>query len=140
MVEAFSSPMFKQRILDRRKVAAQHTIPAYVAQTAKFDIAMVVGDELLARIEAEVLAEHVESRTQYAKLFVPSSWWQRLKMDHFPGWFVRKWPVKRTPWQAKVQFKRFMHYPDAKIALPEERFGRPIIYEEVHTGDWMQSA
>lgn len=73
----------------------------YVAFTA---------DELAIRIIQSVWGEYVGDLV----VMTPSNWWERLKKDHAPRWFLKRFPVRydTTTYQAAAM------YP--KVTLPDE--------------------
>ncbi len=67
----------------------------------------VMTRNLLTRLNAYVWAEHL------GQMNFPSSWWQHFKRDKMPKWFVKRWPVKVTTYDANRM------YPN--ITIPHEK-------------------
>ena len=88
---------------------------------------------LAHRLEAYVLSNQTvgDTKTVSKTVKVPNTWWQMLKQDYAPAWFVRRFPVieAEIPVEVTVRFERYETYPEANIALPRERFGQPFIFE-----------
>lgn len=45
---------------------------------------------------------------------VPTSWWQMLKRDHAPAWFLKRFPAKCKT----VTIDAKVFYPDLKVSVP----------------------
>ena len=54
------------------------------------------ADSISARFVAEMWGETVEEKKVVVpvKVLVPANWWEQLKEEHAPLWFLRRWPVK----------------------------------------------
>ena len=53
----------------------------------------------------------------------PSNWWQMLKRDHFPQWWLLRWPVKTKKKKCYTKFTiDFQEYWPA-IDIPDEALG-----------------
>jgi len=75
------------------------------------EYAAFTADEMLIRLKAVVLGEHIE--TQAARY--PKDWKEAVKERFFPEWALKRWPVRYT---VKVFDVRVV-YP--MIALPREQ-------------------
>lgn len=58
-------------------------------------------------------------------LSVPRSWWDHVKERFAPAWFLARWPVARTVYQAKAYLPEIFQ----RHAF-EERYG-PVVFEWV---------
>jgi hypothetical protein len=134
---------FTRRILHRVKMQSRTVIPPHIAQTANFEMVSREGEIMLLTLTAEVLRDHVVSETKRAELNIPSSWWQAFKQTYQNDWwlrrFVKRYPVVFTTMICSVHFDRYYNYPEAAIALPEDKFGKFIIYETTSVSDWGRS-
>lgn len=52
----------------------------------------------------------------------PSSWWQMLKKEHFPKWFLKRYPVKYTKTELTIKTL----YPKLKTRIPLDLMG-PVV-------------
>ena len=133
---------FTQRVLQLAKVHANQIIPGHVARTAIFTVEQIAGDMVLG-LSAEVLRDHIVNEIQTVEIEFPASWWQNFKAsrrDKFGWrWFIRRFPIHWETWTKDVRFDRYYDYPDASIQLPEDRFGKFIVYELVKQTDWNKS-
>ena len=50
---------------------------------------------------------------------VPSSWFQMLKKEHAPLWFLKRYPIKYDSIRRKVKVKMSAAYPKLPIAFPK---------------------
>jgi len=127
-------------MLVQLKVGVRMTLPQFVADQARFSMETDhAAERLVAQLRSYVLAEHLVSETQDCTWTFPSSWWQHFKRDswlgrHRPQWMRKRWPVRMTTTAKTITFDRYRTYPDARIALPEDRFGAPVMVEQA--GPW----
>jgi hypothetical protein len=64
-------------------------------------------ESLVVSLQATVLGKGPKEFTcQY-----PESWWQHLKERWFPGWLLRRHPVRYRQWQVKA-YMHFSEIPD----------------------------
>jgi hypothetical protein len=131
---------FTQRILRIVRIGARQIIPAHVANTANFSVQEQIGSDMLLGLTAEVLRDHIVNEIQTVTLEVPATWWQHFKADHRDRFgfrrFIKRFPIRRETWTKNITFDRYYDYPDASIALPEDQFGKFIVYETVNQTDW----
>lgn len=139
---AMSDSEFTQRILRIVRVGASQVIPEHVARTASFSVQEHMGRDMILGLSAEVLRDHIVDEVQTVTLEVPASWWQHFKADHRDRfgfrWFVKRFPILLETWNKEVRFDRYYNYPDARISLPEDNFGKFIVYETSTQTDWNQ--
>lgn len=107
-----------------------------------------MGRALVHRLKAYVLTQHLVGDTFETTVMrqvpvevpyeVPASWWQHFKLQHLPT--VSRWrPVRYRKETAsatavalvpvKVKFDRYAAYPDANIAIRDDRLGKPVLWE-----------
>jgi hypothetical protein len=139
MAEEFTllDPQVVRRVLEMQRVTAASRVPAFIAHTARLDVERAMLDELVYRLSAFVLADKFVDDVYTVTVNVPASWWQHFKRDCLPQWWRNRWPVKEEQIRRRVEFMRYNTYPNASFALPEERFGKPVVYETV-TPLWEQ--
>lgn len=139
---AMSDREFTERILHIVRVGARQIIPEHVARTASFSVQEQMGRDMILGLSAEVLRDHIVNEVQTVTLEVPASWWQHFKADHRDRfgfrWFVKRFPILWETWNKEVRFDRYYDYPDAAISLPEDKFGKYIVYETSTQTDWNQ--
>ena len=84
-------------------------------------VADFIGGKLV-QASFDVLATKIAEDNYKAKFDwqFPSSWWQYLKQDKAPQWFVKRYPVKYTIYKQErlVKFTRMSEYPKANVAIP----------------------
>jgi hypothetical protein len=127
-----------QVVLDRLKVATMGQVQRHLLEDAQFvartaDVAFFEDrftGNLCLSLRALVLGLRREDRERTVHLDVPASWWQHLKRDHTPEWFTRRRPVRYERLTRTITFSVHQTYPNASIALPEDRFGQPVIVHQ----------
>ncbi len=141
------NPMIERRelALQRLRVAVQQRVSAEmatVASTAQFSaIVDDVVDAMVFRLQAQVLAEQLPPQTADHLVRVATTdpryatWWDHFKDTHQNRWWMRwrSWSVRYV--QKPVSVERVVTvnvrdnwtYPRAAIALPEDRFGSPVM-------------
>ena len=131
---------YTQRVLRIVKVGTSQIIPGHVARTAEFTVTEQMGGDMLLGLSAEVMRDHIVNETQTVTLETPATWWQHFKSDHRDRfgfrWLIKKFPIRWETWTKTVTFDRYYDYPDAAISLPEDQFGKFIVYETSIQSDW----
>jgi len=82
--------------------------------------------ELTHRLQAYVLTEKLAG-DEFTYTF-PATWWQHFKRDHLPT-YARWRPVVTT--SVTVDIERKLMYPHANIAIRDDRFGAPVVFERL---------
>lgn len=54
----------------------------------------------------------------------PTSWWQMLKRDHAPKWFLNRFPVKSKT----VTIDAKVFYPNLKISVPQKQSRVTVVF------------
>lgn len=79
---------------------------------------------MLYRIKTYILAEEIDNRTKTVRFSckTTANWWQHFKLQLFPGWLQRKFPVKYADCthKKKVTFRKHATYPRANILFPDK--------------------
>lgn len=73
-------------------------------------------DELIVRLNAHIYGEEMGTHT----FQTPTTWWDHLKQDHAPGWFLKRYPVKYT----KTTLRGTALFPEY---LPPRDIGRDVV-------------
>lgn len=85
--------VIRERVLSRQQFATQMAIPKSLMKFEQMP-EHIYGD-LVYRLSAYIFSE---SMGQYV-VKTPATWWEHLKKDHAPAWFLAMWPVK---WEEKT--------------------------------------
>lgn len=131
-----------RKVLERLRFQSRVGISESVLRSA-VRVEDVMADalgNLTMSLNAVVLADKVADETVTVDRWVTyeafDSWWQHTKAVHFPtlsGWLRR--PPRQSEHRLHVavtfEARRFIGYPDATLAVPDDRFGSPVIYEYV---------
>ena len=135
--ERFAGPdvsIVEQCVLERMHCAASVVVTRLSAPWAS---AAILADQLVYRLEAEVLADRLvgDTKTAHGALFFPASPWQFFKGKHssswWLGWLVRRRPVRNDehPYTATVTFERYATYPYSRLH-PHPDLGRAVLLEQ----------
>lgn len=108
--------------------------------------------QLLYQLRARVLTDDLppqqltkQTRVTYE---VPASTWQMWKKRHAHRWYARRlvdrWPVRYeldpdgrgTNAVCTFDLERWRAYPQAKVQIPEDRFGRPVLFHTIRDLRW----
>jgi hypothetical protein len=92
------------------------------------------AQHLVARLDAEVAAEHLPPRS--FTVYVPdprwATWWDHLKATGAHRWWgravARRWPPRTVDTRVRcdVDVRSYWLYPDTP--LPRSGLGRPVVY------------
>jgi hypothetical protein len=89
-------------------------------------------DHMVFSLRSHMLAEELENRSKVVEFTFefPSSWWQHFKLQVFPKWLQRRFPIKYAHYKynKKVIFKKYAAYPKANIAIPD-KVGELVVYK-----------
>lgn len=124
----------ERRTLALREYASSLKLGRTLVDSLNFDNQEdFLTKELVSRLSVSVLSDHIVDDTYKARYrySVYASWWQHLKADHAPKWFVKRFPVVKTQKSGyvTVKFDRYAEYPKANVALQSNRQ-----FYEVHLG------
>lgn len=102
--------------------------------------AKIAPERLLGQEVVRFTTQLLTGRTidkEYPVVFpFPASWWQHFKLACFPGWLLRRFPVRYGRKKAVVKFSQDILYPKADIMLPPNQFGHYVLWERAWvTGD-----
>ena len=98
----------------------KHSINLAVAECQLTDFSVQelkhYADYSILQLKAAVWAE--EKEKSYKDLHTPATWWDQLKLNHFPRWFLRRFPVRTKT--TRVHFVRQATYPRLQLLLPQD--------------------
>lgn len=116
----------KTIMLERLKYGVFQQIGAFTRATMKFDTRVVdpLCRSMITTLEADVLAHKVDQQQVKRHVSVPESWWQHLKQDHAPAWFLKRRPVKNERQEVVVTVKKWATFPEANFYPPD--LGSPV--------------
>lgn len=135
-------------LVERLAYAVQREFsPSFLAEmdaapeirTAVFEDAL---GSMIVQLRADVLAEKLAEETftvsfkEPVYFFVPTSWWQMLKRNHFPRWWLRRWPHKETHitkfarGTREVSVQQFALFPFSPLRTPEKLRGSRVVRYE----------
>lgn len=135
-------------VLDRLPYAVSREFaPSFLAEMdALPDIRTAVFEDALGsmvvQLRADILSEKLAEETftisfkEPVYFFMPTSWWQMLKRDHFPKWWLRRWPygekyiTKHARGTRKVSVQQFALFPMSPLRTPEKYRGSHVVRYE----------
>lgn len=108
-----------------RRVAATTVLGRTMLESIRFSVENHPAlDGLVYNLEAEVLSDKIaeDSYTAYFYWKEPATWFQHLKQEHGPAWFLRRFPVRLVHKKAKrtIGFTRWAQYPKANVAIDKK--------------------
>lgn len=83
----------------------------------------VLRGQMIAQLYAYVMATEAQVLNVTFTEEVPADWWQQLKQERAPTWFLRRWPVKMRTREVLRKVKAQAIFPHFNRAWPDE-FGR----------------
>lgn len=104
--------------------------------------------QLKARVLADDLPPEQFTARHHVRYEVPASTWQMWKKRHAHRWYARRlvarWPVRYEPdpdfrgTDAVCTFnlERWRAYPRARVHLPQDRFGAPVLVHAIRDLRW----
>lgn len=130
-----SQPLPETVLLERVKYMMGQSVNRRVWEDVKVatSVDWLAGD-LLLRFEKIMLAEEVLSSEVDVPVPVPKTWWQHLKRDHFPGWYLDRWPVRLTDRWIHIDLAALAVFPEANIKTPPSMRGDR--FYQYYRGDW----
>lgn len=119
---------FKEIVLERIRFMLAQRVTAGYMERIKVDVDMdwLLGD-MVIRFEKELLGEIVGTQEHTVMVDVPSSWWQHLKEDHFPQWYVRRWPVLHKTRRVVIDLTTIGAFSDEMFQTPEKYRGKIVL-------------
>lgn len=128
-----------QMFWNRHKESFRLANLTLMAHDDPVDLVRAKRIEFEAHVLSHRIAEATQSTTVTMGLDFPTSPWQFFKQRHadswWLGWLVRHRPVRthRTTKSKKVTLTvdRFHEFPEARVVVPREYFGKPYLYDAV---------
>ena len=86
----------------------------------------------LLTIDSAIWSETLDHQEKTVEFHWPATWFQHLKMSHFPQWFIRKYPVRMQKETRLVTFETKAVYPNLpeKYTGGKENYG-PVILKNI---------
>lgn len=101
-------------MIDGIELAAAKDLQLHVENRIDYLGTQIVADwkELAHKI-------HEDKETAYWYKKFPATWWQMLKKDKAPKWFVQRYPVQYRQYKSRrtVTFTRYATYPMANMKI-----------------------
>lgn len=120
-IPKMSEEQFSKVVLKRIKQVAKMSFGSSVLE--EMDLRSIrdhMTDSIIFALRTSVMAETLSDREKEVVFEYPSSWWQWLKKDKFPQWFLKRFPVQYTKTSEKVRFEEIALYPNLALAMPDQ--------------------
>lgn len=111
--------------LDQRKVAVHRTLGRFTRESMDLET-YLDGEYMVAELTAYVLAKRTDGRTRTYDFKSPSGRWQYFKLACFPGWALKRWPVKWDVTTVRTECEHLATFPEADIAYISNPLGCPV--------------
>lgn len=125
---------------------------AFLFDNAEVQVQREAFGQLAYRLRTRVLTDDLppEEFTAQARVTfeVPASTWQMWKKRHAASWYawrlVTRWPVRYEPDPDErgtiavctASLERWRAYPQAKVQVPADRFGSPVLFHAIRDLRW----
>lgn len=139
--------------LNWKRFASQMAVSEEFLSDAEVSVAQdhILG-RLVYQLRVQVLTDDLppEQFTAQSRVTfeVPASTWQMWKKRHASRWYARRlvarWPVRYEPdpdgrgtdATCTANLERFRAYPRARVQVPADRFGAPVLFHAVRDLRW----
>lgn len=143
----------REIVLDRLKVATRQAVSREALLGAAEVRTMLdcMTDRMIIDLTTYLLAHRQVDKRERITVTYPATWWDAFKRD-LRRWavgrvyrrrrrvfarlalrYVRRHPIRIDAHVVTVDFTEHASYPEAKIALPPDQFGRPVIIQQLDT-------
>ncbi len=106
--------------LIRNKIYMNKTFGGYLSSSLKIDRfqrEQMLADEFYYQLEAELLTQELDHRTEGVVFEIPKTWFEHFKKECFPNWLLKKFPVKYNIEKREIEYKVEAYYPHANISI-----------------------
>ena len=112
--------------LKKLKVGISYALGKDIIDSMQFDeYNDALTNNIIHRLEFEVLSNKIvdDKYTFQLEFKYPATWFQYLKQDKFPKWFIKKYPVRyKTETRKKsAKFSRYAIYPKSNLDIKNDR-------------------
>lgn len=76
-------------------------------------------DSIIFSLRTNIATEQLSEREKTVTFKYPSSWWQQFKMQKFPAWLLKKYPVQYKKTSQKIRFEEIALYPMLPAIMPD---------------------
>jgi len=111
-----SNMLFKDIELHKKEFGTARAWPVGMVIN-RLDVQQDIEGIMRAKIVAALWCEKVGEEEHLVEFIFPKDWWQHLKRDHAPEWFIKRWPVKYKD-SYKLVVTHWAGYPELPLYLP----------------------
>jgi len=117
-------PKYETIEFERILVQVAQSFHPELFQHTKISVEQTV-QELMIRLRHEIYGQH---NYQKYKVYVdvPANWWEALKYERLPGWWILRWPIKWQTVEREITFDHKKLFPESTIKAPSEM--GPVVF------------
>lgn len=93
----------RERFLEKQTFSSKMAVDRNLLELKRLPEDYITG-RLEYQINAYIFSEKMGAHT----VRVPENWWEHLKKDHAPAWFLKRWPIK---WH-ETELEAFALFPE----------------------------
>jgi len=110
------APQIVTQTFEAIKLQCYQDIGKYMFTSTELKIEDHIRGALI-KLRAYVLGQHNYQKYKVV-VAVPKNWWEHLKQDHFPQWYVHRYPVQTKPVSREITFDHMQLFPKCDINFP----------------------
>ncbi len=88
----------EQLILERVMLALHTTVDSSSIHLhgteARIQMLAHTADQFVVMLKGWMIGNKFPDRSEFSTFSYPDGWWEALKHEHAPKWFLKRWPVK----------------------------------------------
>lgn len=112
---------FSKVLLSRLRQVAKMSLGDHAID--KMDLRVLrddMTDSILFALRTEVMTERLSDREKTIIFEYPATWWEHLKKEMAPRWFLKRYPVKFSKYTQKIRFEEIALYPMLPAIIPDQ--------------------
>ena len=123
-------PEISKQQFEAIKVQVMQRYGKFTFEATELTIQDAIRD-LIIRLDSFILGQH-DYQKYKVYIAVPANWWEHLKQDRFPKWYIKRFPVKTKAVGREITFDHKKLFPKSDIMFPPN-IG-PVVFHS-HTED-----
>lgn len=116
-MDATSCTPIQEILLRRMKFAASASFSAPMIDSMELHVEERWWKELVLTLTMGVYTEELQSEIIVATVDYPATWWQHFKQSCFPKCLERRFPVRMTRVEKRVNVTKFVAYPQLPLVM-----------------------
>ena len=123
-------PEISKQEFEAIKVQVMQQYGKFTFEATQLTIQDAVRD-LIIRLDSFILGQH-DYQKYKVSMAVPLNWWEHLKQDRFPKWYIKRFPTKTKHVTREITFDHKKLFPKSSVMFPPN-IG-PVVFHS-HTID-----